>query len=55
MSALFNGRKGSRPPAGNPTSIVCHDLMGEVGVSFPTAHTDSDAMTELALAGHEIL
>ena len=27
MSALYNGRKGERPPAGNPISIVCHGLM----------------------------
>jgi len=27
MSALYNGRKGERTPAGNLTSIVCHGLM----------------------------
>jgi hypothetical protein len=37
MSALYNGRKGVRPPAGNPTSIVCKDLMDACGVSFPQA------------------
>jgi MtaA/CmuA family methyltransferase len=55
MSALFGGRKGERPPVGNPTSIACHDLMDRAGVSFPEAHLNSDAMTELALAGHELL
>ncbi len=55
MSAMFNGRKGERPPVGNPTSIVCHGLMDAAGVSFPDAHLDSAAMAELALAGHEIL
>lgn len=55
MSALLNGRKGVRPPAGNPTSIVCHDLMDASGVSFPQAHLDSRAMADLALAGHEII
>lgn len=55
MSAMFNGRKGERPPAGNPTSIVCHDLMDAVGVDFPQAHLDADAMAELALAGHELV
>lgn len=55
MSALYNGRKGDRPPAGNPTSIVCHDLMDAAGVSFPEAHVDANAMADLALAGHEIL
>lgn len=55
LSALYNGRKGERPPVGNPTSIVCHDLMDASGVSFPHAHLDPQAMAELALAGHEIL
>jgi MtaA/CmuA family methyltransferase len=55
MSALFNGRKGERPPAGNPTSIVCHGLMDACGVSFPEAHLNANAMAELALAGHEVL
>jgi [methyl-Co(III) methanol-specific corrinoid protein]:coenzyme M methyltransferase len=55
MSAMFNGRKGERPPVGNPTSIVCHGLMDAAGVSFPDAHLDPAAMAELALAGHEIL
>jgi [methyl-Co(III) methanol-specific corrinoid protein]:coenzyme M methyltransferase len=55
MSALYDGRKGDRPPVGNPTSIACHDLMDACGVSFPEAHLDANAMAELALAGHEIL
>ena len=55
MSAMFNGRKGDRPPVGNPTSVVCHDLMDAARVSFPQAHLDSQAMADLALAGHEIL
>ena len=55
MSAVYNGRKGYRPPAGNPTSIVCHGLMDAVGISFPKAHLDANAMADLALAGHEIL
>jgi MtaA/CmuA family methyltransferase len=55
MSALFNGRKGSRPPAGNPTSIACHGLMDIVGVNFPEAHLLPGPMAELALAGHEVL
>jgi len=55
MSAMFNGRKGSRPPVGNPTSIVCHDLMDAAGVGFPQAHLEAAAMADLALAGHEVL
>jgi len=55
MSAVFNGRKGDRPPVGSPTSIICHGLMDAAGVSFPEAHLDPKAMAELALAGHEVL
>ena len=55
MSAMFNGRKGPRPPVLNPTSIVCEGLMDASGVNFPEAHLDADAMAELALAGHEIV
>jgi [methyl-Co(III) methanol-specific corrinoid protein]:coenzyme M methyltransferase len=55
MSALLGGRKGPRPPVGNPTSIVCHGLMDACGVSFPEAHLNANAMAELALAGHEIV
>jgi [methyl-Co(III) methanol-specific corrinoid protein]:coenzyme M methyltransferase len=55
MSALFGGRKGDRPPVGNPTSVVCHDLLDACGVTFPEAHHDPQAMADLALAGHEIL
>jgi MtaA/CmuA family methyltransferase len=55
MSALYNGRKGDRPPAVNPTSVACHGLMDACGVSFPEAHLNAEAMAGLALAGHEIL
>ena len=55
MSAMFGGRRGPRPPAGNPTSIACHGLMDKVGVSFPEAHLNPNAMAELALAGHELV
>jgi MtaA/CmuA family methyltransferase len=55
MSAMFKGRKGNRPPVGNPTSIVCHGLMDACGVSFPEAHLVPQAMAELALAGHEVV
>lgn len=55
MSALYGGRKGERPPVGNPTSIVCNELMDICGVSFPEAHLDPQAMAELALAGREVV
>jgi MtaA/CmuA family methyltransferase len=55
LSALFSGRKADRPPVGNPTSIVCQELMAKTGISFPRAHLDPKQMAELAAAGHEIL
>ena len=55
MSALYKGKKGSRPPAVNVTSVACHDLMDASGISFPQAHTDANAMADLALAGHELV
>jgi MtaA/CmuA family methyltransferase len=54
MSALYGGRKGIRPPAGNPTSIACVELMKACGAFFPEAHLDARAMADLALAGHEL-
>jgi [methyl-Co(III) methanol-specific corrinoid protein]:coenzyme M methyltransferase len=55
MNALAKGPKGVRPPAANPTSIVCHGLMDAAGVDFPQAHLDAQAMADLALAGYEIV
>jgi MtaA/CmuA family methyltransferase len=54
MSALYGGRKGLRPPAGNPTSIACVELMKVCGAFFPEAHLNARAMADLALAGHEL-
>jgi uroporphyrinogen-III decarboxylase len=54
MSALYGGRKGIRPPAGNPTSIACVELMKACGAFFPEAHLNARAMADLALAGHEL-
>ncbi len=54
LSALFGGRRGARPPAGNPTSIACEELMKSCGAFFPEAHLNPRAMADLAIAGHEI-
>jgi uroporphyrinogen-III decarboxylase len=54
MSALYGGRKGIRPPVGNPTSIACVELMKACRVFFPEAHLNARAMADLALAGHEL-
>ncbi|MFH1758783.1 MAG: uroporphyrinogen decarboxylase family protein, partial [Pseudomonadota bacterium] len=55
LSGLFGGRKGDRPPVGNPTSIVSQELMEKTGIYFPQAHLEPKQMAELAAAGHEIL
>ena len=55
LSGLFGGRKGDRPPVGNPTSIVTLELMEKTGIFFPLAHLEAQPMAELAAAGHEIL
>ena len=55
LANLMGGRRGKRVSVSNPTSIVCVELMNQVGIHFPEAHTDAVAMAELAAAGHEIL
>jgi len=50
LSALFGGRRGDRPPVGNPTSIVTLELMEKTGIYFPQAHLDPMQMAELAAA-----
>jgi len=55
LSGLFGGRKGDRPPVGNPTSIISQELMAKTGIFFPKAHLEARLMAELAAAGHEIL
>jgi MtaA/CmuA family methyltransferase len=48
-------RGGGRIVVGTGTSIVCRELMAEVGVGFPEAHTDAEKMARLAIAGHTML
>ena len=55
MSGLFGGRKGCRVSVGNPTSIICTELMEKTGIHFPDAHLDPRLMAELAASGYEIL
>lgn len=40
---------------GSATSMVTADLMDQVGVSFPEAHLNAEAMARLAEAGHTVL
>lgn len=44
-----------RPATGSATSVVTTDLMQQVGVGFPEAHLDPEAMARLAGAGHTVL
>lgn len=44
-----------RPAVGSGTSIVTDELMTIAGAAFPEAHTDSELMAKLAIAGHTIL
>lgn len=50
-----NAKPTSRPAVGSGTSIVTEDLMDLVGVTFPQAHTDPEAMAKLAITGHTVL
>ena len=40
---------------GTGTSIVCQELMDNIGVHFPDGHLDPEKMFALAFAGHTIL
>ena len=40
---------------GTGTSVVCQELMAQVGVGFPDAHLDPEKMAALAVAGHTVL
>lgn len=54
LDAVLN-RQTDSTVFGTPTSIVCQDLMNQLGVSFPEGHTDPEKMFQLALAGHSVL
>jgi len=41
-----------RPAVGSATSVVSVELMEEVGVFFPRAHLEAEAMAELAASAH---
>ncbi len=40
---------------GTGTSIVCQELMDQLGGCFPDAHLDPEKMATLAMAGHTAL
>jgi len=55
LDAIQRRGASGRMVFGTGTSIVCQDLMREVGTAFPEGHTNPEAMFQLALAGHTLL
>jgi [methyl-Co(III) methanol-specific corrinoid protein]:coenzyme M methyltransferase len=55
LDALARKNDSAELVFGTGTSIVCRELMEQVGVYFPDAHLDADKMAALAIAGHTIL
>ena len=55
MNAVVRKNDSAQVVFGTGTSIVCRELMDEVGVRFPEAHLDPEKMAALAMAGHTIL
>ena len=55
MEAVVRGNTSGKPVFGTGTSIVCQELMEQVGSFFPEAHLDPEKMATLALAGHTVL
>jgi MtaA/CmuA family methyltransferase len=51
----IQGKTTPRPGVGSPVSIVCTELMDEIGVFFPESHTDASKMAALAIAGHTVM
>ncbi len=55
LKAVSRKKDIGRPVFGTGTSIVCQDLMEDVGVYFPEAHLDPEKMAALAIDGHTVL
>lgn len=55
LDAVCRKKKSGKPVLGTGTSIVCQDIMKEVGASFPEGHLDAEKMADLAMAGHTML
>ncbi len=55
IDAVVGKKDSDKPVFGTGTSIVCRELMDEVGVSFPEGHLDPEKMAALAMAGHTVL
>lgn len=55
IDALSRKNDSGREVFGTGTSIVCRELMDEVGVHFPEAHVEAEKMAALAMAGRTTL
>jgi MtaA/CmuA family methyltransferase len=55
LHAITRHSDTGRQVFGTGTSIVCQELMEEVGAAFPEGHKDAESMFRLALAGHTVL
>lgn len=55
MDAVVGKHDRGKVVFGTPTSIVCHELLEQVGTTFPEAHLDAEKMADLAMAGHTVL
>lgn len=55
LRALNRRNPPDKWSVGTGTSIACQELMRQVGVHFPQAHVESEAMAALAIAGHTVL
>ena len=55
IDAVLRKESTREPVFGTGTSIVCQELMNEVGACFPEGHLNPEKMFRLALAGHTIL
>jgi len=55
MDAVVRRNDSGQVVFGTGTSIVCQELMQHLGVYFPDAHLDPEAMAALAMVGHTVL
>jgi methylthiol:coenzyme M methyltransferase len=53
--AALAGEPVDRPPAASITSVATYELMELVGVQFPAANVEPEAMAELAAAAHDLM
>jgi MtaA/CmuA family methyltransferase len=54
LQAIQHRHTSEQVVFGTGTSMVCQEIMQQVGAAFPEGHTDPEAMFKLALAGHTL-